>query len=702
MSDISDIRVLPKEVAELIAAGEVVERPASVIKELVENSIDAKASIITVEINRGGKTYMRVTDNGCGIPADQVRTAFLRHATSKVKTADDLEEIFTLGFRGEALASISAVSRVEILTAVKGAELGIGYKIEAGEEVSFDEIGCPVGTTIVIKDLFYNVPARMKFLKKDISEANTVAAIVERIALSHPEVSVKLIRDGKTVINTPGDGKLISTIYSVLGRDFASSLIPINYSDQIVSVSGYTCLPSRCRPNRNGQFFYLNGRYIKSGTISAALDQAYKNSAMVGKFPAGIISLKITPKAVDVNVHPTKTEVRFSDERRIFDAVYRAVKYSISNKDVRPELNIAKNKAMNKFAADNGYMQLKADIMHDLPLEGEKKPEGEKQFSSNGSYFNSRTAETKGNQSYKFNDSPFLHVEVSKKTYDLGKEIYRQNQSNESGDSGKSNLTSEQKTGFEKTYDRKENVLKEENLGSAQNTKTPNKKSDTEKPYDIENPYNTKSNGVGEANVFNPNISSETGIDTSNIKYIGEVFLTYILVQVSDVIYFIDKHAAHERINFERLKSELEVQSQMLFMPVSVSLLPEEYSAIISEEKMLEKYGFITEDFGEDTVIVRAIPAILSNEDVPSLISEIAGNLIEKGIPEAEKIDSILHSIACKSAIKAGYITSEKEQLSIAVSVLSSKKLMYCPHGRPIAFSLKKSQLEKQFGRLGD
>ncbi|MBQ9919988.1 MAG: DNA mismatch repair endonuclease MutL, partial [Clostridia bacterium] len=357
----AEIMVLPKEISELIAAGEVVERPSSVIKELVENSIDAKATAITVEIEHGGITYMRVTDNGSGIPKNQIKTAFLRHATSKIKTATDLDAILTLGFRGEALASICAVSKVEVLSAVKG-ENGISYEIYGGEEVSFEEVGCPVGTTIIVRDLFYNVPARMKFLKKDVTEGNSVAAVMERIALSHPEVAVKFIRDGKVTINTVGDGKLKSAVYSVLGREFTSSLIPIEYNEQALSINGFVCMPSRCRPNRNGQFFFLNGRFVKSGTISAALDRAYQNSAMVGKFPAAVLNLSIPAGTVDVNVHPAKTEVRFADERRIFDLVYRGARSAIAMGDRHPELQLSAKKPTNIFAPTNEFTQAKLNI----------------------------------------------------------------------------------------------------------------------------------------------------------------------------------------------------------------------------------------------------------------------------------------------------------------------------------------------------
>lgn len=660
----AEILVLPKEISELIAAGEVVERPSSVIKELVENSIDAKATAITVEIEHGGITYMRVTDNGSGIPKNQIKTAFLRHATSKIKTATDLDAILTLGFRGEALASICAVSKVEVLSAVKG-ENGISYEIYGGEEVSFEEVGCPVGTTIIVRDLFYNVPARMKFLKKDVTEGNSVAAVMERIALSHPEVAVKFIRDGKVAINTVGDGKLKSAVYSVLGREFTSSLIPVEYNEQALSINGFVCMPSRCRPNRNGQFFFLNGRFVKSGTISAALDRAYQNSAMVGKFPAAVLNLSIPAGTVDVNVHPAKTEIRFADERRIFDLVYRGARSAIAMGDRHPELQLSAKKPTNIFAPTNEFTQAKLNIPvvdnASFSFKNENKPIIEKtQIEA------SITPKTDFSKPLILNDSSAVMTDC-KKINDAP--IYKVILDDEFSSplKPKADLSIRQEALSQPIIEKVEQILPENN--------------DLAKPD------------------LNSDINLE--IDPLKIKYIGEAFATYIIVSHGESLYLIDKHAAHERINFEKLKAELEIQKQMLLTPVSVTLLTEEFEAIISNLTMLGDFGFEIEDFGDNTVIVRAVPAILGSDNISSLISEIAETLRISGQPMPQKIDDILHSIACKSAIKAGNITSKEELEKLAIKVLTSKSLMYCPHGRPITFELKRSQIERQFGRLG-
>ena len=665
----ADIAVLPKEISELIAAGEVVERPASVIKELVENSIDAGATAITVEIEHGGVTYMRVTDNGCGIAKDQIKTAFLRHATSKIKAAEDLDAIFTLGFRGEALASICAVSRVEIMSATQG-ENGVCYEISGGEELSFEEIGCPKGTTIIVRDLFYNVPARMKFLKKDVTEGNSVASIMDRIALSHPEVAFKLIRDGKTVLNTTGDGKLKSAVYAVLGRDFTSSLIPVEYQEEALKLTGFVCLPSRCRPNRNGQFFFLNGRFIKSGTMAAALDRAYQNSAMVGKFPACVLNLYIPAGTVDVNVHPTKTEVRFTDERRVFDIVYRGTKQAITSGDRRPELNLNAKKPINIFASTNEFTQTKINFGLDSVVVAQKTDE-------NNTGTNAKPKQNNGFVNSFANDEPFVLCDPSA---DL-----------------QNNKSAEDKTPV--VYDVVFDDDKKSNQPSFINIEVEEKTVVCEQEVKEISKETTKEVKPEVTEDKNSDINSE--IDPLRIKYIGEAFATYIIVSYDDSLYLIDKHAAHERINFEKLKNELEIQSQMLLTPVSVTLMSEEFESVVSNIDMLEEFGFIVEDFGGNTVIVRAIPAILDTEDVTSLISEIAETLRTTGQPKPKKIDDILHSIACKSAIKAGNITSKEELQKLAVKVLTSKSLMYCPHGRPIAFELKRTQIEKQFGRLG-
>ena len=651
----SDIKVLPKEISELIAAGEVVERPASVIKELVENSIDAGATAITVEIQRGGITYMRVTDNGIGIAKDQIKTAFLRHATSKIKTANDLDAILTLGFRGEALASISAVSKVEIMSAQKG-QNGICYELHGGEEVSFEEAGCPVGTTIIVRDLFYNVPARMKFLKKDVTEGNTVAAVVDRIALSHPEIAVKLIRDGKTVLTTNGDGKLKSAIYAVLGRDFVGSLIPLEYEEGGLKVTGFVCLPSRCRPNRNGQFFFLNGRYIKSGTMAAALDRAYQNSAMVGKFPACVINLLIPAGTVDVNVHPTKTEVRFTDEHKVFDTVYRGTRQALIVGDRRPELQLNTKKPINIFAEKSEYSQA------NLPLDITPK----KQQSPVTSPAEKPVAEVK----------PIINSIPISGSLTLNDSQVKENKSSFS-QSFKSAPLYDVVINAPQTKNKNLDILVEDE---------PPKKTEPSIEADMQAPK--------ESDIL-------PDVNPLDIIYIGEAFSTYIIVSLKNSLYLIDKHAAHERINFEKLKSSLKINSQMLLTPVSATLVKEEFEAVITNTALLEKLGFLVEDFGGSTVVIRAVPAILSGEDVTSLISEIAETLRKTGTAESKRIDDILHSIACKSAIKAGNITSKEELQSLAVKVLTSRSLMYCPHGRPIAFELKRSQIEKQFGRLG-
>lgn len=661
----AEISVLPKEISELIAAGEVVERPASVIKELVENSIDAGATAVTVEIERGGITYMRVTDNGCGIARDQIKTAFLRHATSKIKSAEDLDAILTLGFRGEALASISAVSRVEIMSAVQG-ETGACYTIQGGEEIAFEEAGCPKGTTIIVRDLFYNVPARMKFLKKDTSEGNTVAAIMDRIALSHPEVSIKLIRDGKTVLTTTGDGKLKSAVYSVLGRDYSTAMIPVEYDEGAMSATGFTCIPSRCRPNRNGQFFFLNGRYIKSGTMAAALDQAYKNSAMVGKFPSCVLNLKLPAGTVDVNVHPTKTEVRFSDERRVFELVYRAVRQAIALGDRRPELKIGTKNPLNPFANTEKFAQTKVDF-------------SDKEF-----------------------NSPRISSAESKITLEKPTDkvmltgLYDENPTTLHSDDFEVNKAKGSQ--FEKPMVYYEVTPEKEQSGASKKLVDIAVEDEQDKALLEQRKTETEpivSKQIDTIDDINPDI------DPSMISYVGEAFATYIIVSHGETLYLIDKHAAHERINFEKLKRDLVIQSQMLLAPVSLTLVREEYSALITNTRLLERCGFTVEDFGGSSVLVRTVPAILSGENISMLMSEIAQNLLEKGSAESQRIDDILHSIACKSAIKAGYITSKEELLSLAVKVLTSKSLMYCPHGRPIAFSLTKAQIEKQFGRLG-
>ncbi|MBQ2934557.1 MAG: DNA mismatch repair endonuclease MutL [Clostridia bacterium] len=619
------INVLPKSIAELIAAGEVVERPASIVKEAVENSIDAGATHITVEIQRGGITYIRITDNGCGIANADVPKAFLRHATSKIEKAVDLDSISTLGFRGEALAATSAVSRVEMFTKTADEDFGTHYKIEGGEEVLYEEVGCPDGTTLIVRDLFYNTPARMKFLKKDVSEGTTVSAIIERQALSHPEIAFKLIRDGKQTLATSGDGKLSSAVYSVLGREISSTLIPVDLNLDGVKVTGLVCKPVSCRASRAYQFTFLNGRYVQSGTITAAAEQAYKNSAMVGKFPVFVLGVEIPFETVDVNVHPAKTQVRFSDEKRVFTAVYNAVKNAILSGDTRPEIivNQHKNNTFLHMSAEQ-YRQTAVNLPKQesiIPTKQEIKPKTEP-----------------------------VRLNSDKTPFFLREEF-------------KPNIP-------------QKNVL-----------------------IEVEEPKEVKEEPKPTVEI-RPAIEEEEYSPKEEIKLIGEAFNTYIAAQKGDSIFLIDKHAAHERILFNKLKETQKIETQALLLPITVKLIGEEYSAVVSNVSLLADYGFEVEDFGNESVMVRAIPAMLDGEDAESIIVEAAESLAQKGSVSLDRIDDILHTVACKAAIKAGYITSDAERLSLAVKVLGDNDIMYCPHGRPVAFEIKKYNLEKYFGRI--
>ena len=619
-----EIKVLPKEISELIAAGEVVERPASVIKELVENSIDAGADNITVEIQHGGITYMRITDNGCGIEKNDVPTAFLRHATSKIKNSGDLNAIGTLGFRGEALAAVSSVAKVEMFTKPRDAAFGTHYEIEGGVEKLCEEAGCPDGTTIVIRDIFFNTPARMKFLKKDVSEANAAAAVVERIALSHPEIAFKLIRDGKQSLMTPGDGKINTAVYSVLGREFAGTLVEVDGGLDGIGVKGLTCKPVSCRPTRNYQFVFLNGRLVRSGTVTAAVEQAYKNSAMVGKFPGFVLYLTVPLNTVDVNVHPAKTEVRFSDERRIFDSVYSSVKNALARGDTRPEVKLHEP-VFNPFERMTTAEYKQQPIM---------KP-------------------TVAEEIYK--NRPSLH------------NAYKPQ---------------------EKT------VLRDANYNVSKTNNT------VYIPERIINPPPMAEEAPQPQRTVSVDIMRDVEDERPPITLIGEAFLTYIIVQMGESVFMIDKHAAHERILFNRLKKEQKTETQTLLTAVIVALTGDEYNAAISNTEALEKAGFEVEDFGNSSVRVSAVPASLTREDIPSVISELAGKLSKGKAPDSERLDDMYHTVACKAAIKAGSRTSPLEMQKLAERVLYSDDVMYCPHGRPVAFEIKRRELEKQFGRI--
>ncbi|HOA33373.1 MAG TPA: DNA mismatch repair endonuclease MutL [Clostridiales bacterium] len=666
------INVLPKSVAELIAAGEVVEKPASVVKELLENAIDSGADKITVEINSGGIKYIRVTDNGCGIDREDVRTAFLSHATSKIKESTDLNSIFTLGFRGEALASIAAVSRVNMLTRTADSPVGTAYVIEGGQEVSIDDAGCPVGTTIIVRDLFYNTPARMKFLKKDATEAGYVQDICLKIALSHPHISFRLIKDGKQVLFTPGDGKLISAIHSALGKEFADTLIPLSYSFEGLSAEGYISLPSFSRVNRNQQYFYINGRFVKIPVGASALDTAYKNSIMVGKFPACVINISIPPETVDVNVHPAKTEVRFSDEKRIFSLIFHAAQSSLAKFDAPSSVALsgdiaAKNK--NAYKA-NFINESKAEEGEDLFSRAAKeKTETLAKMAEIEKRIEEKNPEDSLDKTLRLR-TPTIALDY--KGYNNPDEFLLKSNTKAKIDSNKENLR------FEISEDITDEPL-----------------------IDLTQKFESASKQVETKNENGPAPEKKAEIKDTPV-IIGEAFNTYIIAEMKGKLLLIDKHAAHERMIYNKLKENLfGYSSQLLMSPVKIDLGPREYNAVIDNLELLKKAGFDVSDFGDGSVLVRSCPVDLLSADIRELFEEIADNLASSpNMISSEKIDKIYHSAACKSAIKSGKSISKYEMAEIVDRVLNDNNIRYCPHGRPVMIELTKNELEKLFGRI--
>lgn len=633
------INVLPKEIYQLIAAGEVVERPSSVVKEMIENSLDAGAKNITLEIKNGGSTYIRITDDGCGIERDDVRKVFISHATSKISKKDDLNSIATLGFRGEAMASISAVSKVELLTKAENEEIGTRYEIAGGEELEFDDAGCPNGTTIVVRDIFFNTPARMKFLKKDVTEGNQVAGIVDRMAISHPDISFRFIRDGKQVLITSGNGDLKSTVYSVLGKEMSDSLMSVDYSFNDMRITGFVSKPTASRKSRAGQYFYINNRIVKSKTAMAALEQAYKNTIMVGRFPACVLNIELNPAQVDVNVHPAKTEVRFANEKPIFDLVYYAVKTAIENDRTVKEVEFKENPFYRQESKtvyqnnDNKSFQAKFDFF-------KKKDEPPSQ----------QVIKTKPREN-------FWQVEAPKPEYKIARD--------------------------EKPKARVDINIEYEEPEEISTAKS----EDAPKEQDIEKV------------VITDEKDNENFIP--NFKLIGEAFKTYLIVEIENELYFIDKHAAHERMNFERFKAQATVETQMLLAPVVVNLTKDEFIAISENVELIKKCGFELEEFGESQIIVRAIPSLVDGDSVKDLMLEIAQKLLEhKTDILPDKIDWIYHSASCRGAVKAGDYTSRQEQEMFVKKLLSMPNIRFCPHGRPVFIKMSKYDIEKQFGRV--
>ncbi len=636
---------LDRHVADLIAAGEVVERPASAVKELMENSIDAGAENVTVEIRSGGMAYMRITDDGSGIDPDDVETAFLRHATSKLRDARGLEAIATLGFRGEALAAISAVSRIELITCLQGCAMGRRVICQGGEIVSNDEYGCPDGTTIIVRDLFYNTPARLKFIKTDRAEGSAVSTAVMRAALSHPEVSVKYIKEGKTEFHTPGDGKIMSCMYSIFGREFAGDMLPAESDDEAVSVRGYVSSPRNVKGNRSSQYFFVNGRYIKSKTLQAALEQGYKNSLFTGRYPSCALYITISPGKVDVNVHPTKTEVKFSNEKTVFDAVYYSVLSALEKEraPVKPVSEVSEavspadappppvKAAPPVFTGLTGGRTAEPPVFEKRSGSAYKSPAGFKSSVSPAPFERRQTAAARD------------FAAVSPSPY----------------------------TSNPPAFSSPASAVKQEVLPVTDNQALPadNRVIDSMPPE-------------------------------NSFRIIGEGLKTYIIVESGDSVWFIDKHAAHERMHFDRLKAQSrEIMVQPLLLPVICRLSPVDVQLLMDNTEILERFGFSAEPFGQDSIAVRQIPSHIDEKDVESVISDMCAALHgggESGISSG--IDEILHTIACKAAIKAGKASSP-EELGDLVAAVMSGRVRYCPHGRPVAVEFTRAALDKSFKR---
>lgn len=698
------INVLDKHTAELIAAGEVVERPSSVVKELLENSIDAGATQITVEIMHGGIDYLRITDNGCGILKEDVRNAFKRNATSKISVDSDLEKIGTLGFRGEALASISSVSKVQLITKAKEENIGSAYEIDGGEEISFDDAGCPDGTTFIMRNLFYNVPARYKFLKKDVAEGNAVASVIDKIALSHPEIAITFIRDNKRVLKTAGDGKLMSSIYAVYGRDFASTLIPVDYELNGMKLTGYISRPTNGRANRNMQNTFINGRFVKSRTISVALEEACKGSIMIGKFPSCVLNLQISPEAVDVNVHPSKIEVRFINERPVFDTVYHGVKSALLRGDSRKEAVLNHNNTVN-IKPLNPF-NLANKVINKEPPKSVQKASEKPRERSIFDELDLPIKTVKYNKLNKVSDSSSVqkkYIEFLENNKKLSENNQTTNNTvcNNINNNVINNVSTESKIETRMDEVKEDTSLNQEEQKvnpfeelELEKITTEEKKSDVDVVLPTERQTNSSSENI--------EIKTLIDEDKQSFRFIGEAMNTYIIVETdNNKLVLIDKHAAHERIIFEKLKREKGTGSvQLLLIPITVTLEKNEYTVAIEHLDMFRNVGFDVEDFGNGTLIVRSAPSYLRNDDIEDTIIEICGYIAEnrKNVM-SEHMEWIYHNISCRSAIKAGDSSTAKELIDIAKTVFSDDSIRYCPHGRPVCIELSKYEIEKQFGR---
>ena len=674
-----EINILSNEISELIAAGEVIERPSSVIKELVENSIDAGARHITVEIKNGGTTYMRVSDDGCGMSFDDVPKAFIRHATSKVRDVEDLDNILTLGFRGEALASVAAVAEVEVMTKQKDEEYGTIYSIAGSEEISRERGGCPDGTTIIIRDLFYNVPARRKFLRKDVSESNAVSQILQKIAMSHPEIAFKSIRDNRIEFSSPGDGELHSSVYAVYGRDFTRDLLPVDYEYEGIKIKGFTIRPLYSRPNRSFQNFFVNGRYVRSRLCTAALENAYSNMIMTGKFPACILLMEIPPAEMDVNIHPAKAEVRFTKEKSVTNAIYFAVRNSFVENGLLYEYEFKKVVDWTKmpdeqpdiiqqefrFTIADQIAESKGKSLYCGPPveETEEAPEDEpaREFIDPFEAYNNRKKENEPEAA------------------PVSDEIFSPPPEPEP-----------------------EPVNVPEPINKPEPVKTPEVKPEPAKPVEGFSYINSGSFKKAPEPEKQPEKQESEWTAKPKIRVIGEAFGVYIVAQIGDKqMVLIDKHAAHERIIFNDLmKRNCRQYSQMLMTGIKVLLTLDDLSALESNTELLADMGF-SFDFSEPHyATATAVPTFVMELDIEEVIAEIAENLrLHRQNPQSRRLDDMMHSVACKAAIKGNDRTSLPELQALAERVYNDENVRHCPHGRPVMFTINKSSIEHQFGR---
>lgn len=680
------INLLSPHVADLIAAGEVVERPASVIKELMENAFDAGAKNVTVEIQNGGATMIRITDDGCGMAPEDAGIAFLRHATSKLKDEHGLEAIETMGFRGEALAAISAVSRIELFTRRPEDDEGTYMTLTAGEIDEMEPVGCPAGTSICIRDLFYNTPARLKFLKSDRSEASACVQAGLRCALGRPEISVRFLRDGKEEFFTPGDGDMSSVSYALLGREITSTLLPVQSADEGIRLKGFISSPAAGRGNRGAQYFYVNGRFIRSSLLQAALEQAYRNTLLTGRYPACVVYLEIRPGAVDVNVHPAKIEVKFSEERRVFNLLYQAALDTLRGEDRVTAETGTEEKPAAETSAPGLMNRLTENTTEQRP--GEERSSKREETMPAAAV--STSVEEAGRTGVVY-DTMRVSGYTSTSGWKTAAEPVRQAATDEEGkpDAGVPQETDneERQNPVPKTMEEAGNIQQtlfapDGYRQSETGGETAGKESDSTQAVE---------NSVQDVDIF----------PVPDHKIVGEVLKTYIIVEVEDRIILIDKHAAHERMNFDRLKARQQpIPAQQLLMPQALHVTAEELEMLEEYGELFEEFGFEIEPFGQHEVILRAVPADILPDDAVPTLEEILEHLREGGTPDPRSArDELLHTVACKAAIKAGWNTGTAELERIAREVLSGR-VKYCPHGRPVSATVTHRELDKLFLRI--